>query len=398
MKPRSTRNSKLTSLALTLMMSVLAVFLSACNLSAQAASTDATSAAPGSATGTIVAATSSIPTTTAQPTSGGKLPVGTLILTQRGKPVAQLPNRQTVSLPDERFGARGSPDGRYGIRFNRANNLTDLVLVDFGTDPNGQAKDVPQGKGLNGPGVTWKEDSSGFAFFDFPPANNPKAGNTPILVYDIASGQSRQLVPAPAEAATVATSIAFSPDGRYLLYAVGSATAEGVGGPGGKMFVFDSSNNRSTPVPAGAAGFSQWLKDSKGFIANRTDQSGLSQIATYSLADLSKPKTLTPANTSDFLNDISPDGKFTAVTSTPAGQANQIANIYRMNLDGSNRKQLTKFDTVDQTITALVWGSDGIYYSLSGADNAETTWRMDLDGKNATQVAQGTLNAIIGAH
>src|SRR5204863_244724 len=104
------------------------------------------------------------------------------------------------------------------------------------------------------------------ACFDFPPANNPKAGNTPIWYYDVGSGQTKELVPAPKEAGTVGASISFSPDGRYLLYAVGSANAEGVGGPGSKLFLFDTSNNQTMPVPADAAGFSQWLKDSKGFV------------------------------------------------------------------------------------------------------------------------------------
>jgi sugar lactone lactonase YvrE len=382
-------------------LGLLLVLLTACNLTSQGG--DQPTSIPGAptantTTGTIVAATSSIPTSMPQSTTGNKLPPGALILTQVGKPIAQLPNRQTISLPNDRFGAQGSPDGRFGVRFDRTGTTTKLVLVDYAADPNGQAKDVPQGQALNGPGVTWKEDASGFAFFDFPPANNPKAANTPIWYYDAGSGQTKELVPAPKEAGTVATTISFSPDGKYLLYAVGSANAEGMGGPGSKLFLFDTGNNQASNVPAEAAGFSQWLKDSKGFISTRTDQSGVSQVTVYNLPDLTKPKVVTPTKTSDFLVDLSPDGKRMVITSTPAGQNTQVANIWMMNVDGSSRKQMTQFNTVDQTITALIWGNDGIYYSLSGADNKESTWRMDLDGKNATQVAQGTLNAIIGAH
>ncbi len=392
---------KRRSVTIPVLLSLLVLPTIACNLGGSAGEQATT--VPGAptttiSTGTVVAATSSIPTSMPQTTTGNKLPVGTLILTQLRKPIAQLPNRQTISLPNERFGAQGSPDGRYGVRFDRTGTTTNLTLVDFAADPNSQTKDVPQGKGLSGPGVTWKEDSSGFAFFDFPPANSPKAASAPIQYYDVASGQTKTLVPAPKEAGTVAASISYSPDGRYLLYAVGSANAEGVGGPGSKLFLFDTTNNQTTNVPAEAAGFNQWLKDSKGFLVTRTDPSGLGQVVVYTLPDLSKPKVVTPAKTSDFLPDLSQDGKRMVVTSTPAGQNNQSANIYMMNLDGSSRKPLTQFNTVDQTITALIWGADGIYYSLSGADRTDTTWRMDLDGKNATQVAQGTLNAIIGAH
>jgi len=66
-------------------------------------------------------------------------------------------------------------------------------------------------------------------------------------------------------------------------------------------------------------------------------------------------------------------------------------------LTGGNRIALTTFKGSDQAITALVWATDGIYYSLSGT-GGDTTWRIDLDGKNAHQVAIGTLITVIGAH
>jgi Tol biopolymer transport system component len=69
-----------------------------------------------------------------------------------------------------------------------------------------------------------------------------------------------------------------------------------------------------------------------------------------------------------------------------------------MNLDGTSRRKLTAFTDIEQTITALVWGTDGIYYGLSSANNQETIWRMDLDGTNAVQVANGTLYAVIGSN
>lgn len=378
----------------------LLVAVAGCNLSDQSGPT-ATPIAGGVPTieqGTVVAATSSIPTSTAQSGGSGGLPTGTLILMQVGKPIAQLPNGQTLSLPSERFGVQGSPNGRYGVRVTQVNDKLALVLVDYGSDPNGTTKEVPQAAGLSGPSVTWKEDSSGFAYFDFPPPDNPKSANGAISYYDIGSGQTKVLVPKPQEAGMIATSIAFSPDGKYLLYAVSPANAEATGGPDSKVFLFDTSANKSTLVPTAAARFNQWLKSSQGFLATRSDPSGVSQILLYNLTDLNNPKVLTPANTIDYLVDSSPDGKFLAVTSNPAGQTAQPPNVFIMGLDGSNRKALTKFNTVDQSITALVWGLDGIYYSLSGTSSTDTTWKMSLDGTNQIQVAQGTLDSIIGAH
>ncbi len=386
----------------SVLISVVGLLLTACNLTSPVESTPGITGVPPTVEkGTVVAATSSIPTSTPQTATGSRLPVGTLILTQRAKPIAQLPGpgRQTIAVTEERLGAQASPDGRYGVRFDRKDKVTDLALVDFSADPANQAKDIPQGKGLSGPGITWKDDSSGFAFFDFPAPDNAKASSGAISYYDVSSGQTKQLVPPPNQAGTIAASIAFSPDGKYLMYTVGSASGEGIGGPGGpgsKASLLDTSTGQSIQLPADTFGFNQWLRDSKGFVTVRGDPSGLSQVYTYSLSDLAHPRLITPSNTSDFFVDLSPDGKRIVTTSTAAKQTNQPANIFIMNLDGSSRKQLTKLDTVDQTITALIWGNDGIYYSLSGADNTEATWRMDLDGSNATQVAQGTLIAIVG--
>jgi WD40 repeat protein len=386
----------------SILIPAVGLLLAACNLTSPVEPTSAVPGVPPTVEkGTVVAATSSIPTSTPQTATGSRLPVGTLILTQRAKPIAQLPGpgRQTITVTEERLGGQASPDGRYGVRFDRKDTVTDLALVDFSADPSSPTKDIPPGKGLSGPGITWKDDSSGFAFFDFPPPDNAKASSGAILYYDVSSGQTKQLVPPPPEAGMIAASIAFSPDGKYLMYTVGSASGEGIGGPGGpgsKASLLDTTTGQSIQLPADTFGFNQWLRDSKGFITVRGDPSGLSQVYAYSLSDLAHPKLLTPANTSDFFVDLSPDGKRIVTTSTPAKQTNQPANIFIMNLDGSSRKQLTNFNAVDQTITALIWGNDGIYYSLSGADSTETTWRMDLDGSNATQVAQGTLISIVG--
>jgi hypothetical protein len=382
--------TKLTVVAA--MMLSLALVLSACNLSQQ----PPTSSDSAAGNGTVIAATSSIPTSTPAGNGGG-LPTGTLILVQVGNALAQLPNSsgQTIGLPTERFGSQASYDARYGVRYVKNNNATDLVLVDFSNAAD-QGKPVPQGSGLSGPAVTWKADNSGFAFYDFPTTGAPKV--TGIQYYDLASGQTKTLVPAPAEAGSIAASVAFSPDGKYLIYAVGKSGGEGIGGPDSKLFIFDTSNNQSAQLPATAINFNQWVSDSKTFIAQRFDQKGSNQVLIFSLADLNNPRVVTPANTADYLVDASPDSKFLVVTSAQLNnQGQQPTQIYMMNLDGSNRKALTQFASADQTLTGLVWASDGIYYSVTNADGKDTTWRMDLNGANATQVAQGTLNGIIGA-
>ncbi len=321
------------------------------------------------------------------------LPSGTLILSQKNQLIAVQPNGKPVSLTPERYGPQAAGNGKIGVRFEAANNAVNLLLVDNAT---GQAKPIPQATGLSSPQITWKRDGSGFAYFDLvaPGKTVPNAGA--ILYYDAASNATKVLIPAPA-AGQIATSIAWSPDGRYLLYSVGQAGAEGAGGPNTKPFLFDSTSGASTALPQDAAGFNQWDRAGKGFLAQRGDiASGVNQIVYFGLDALTQPKALTPASTLDLLADISPDGKRIVVSSATISKTTQIANLYIMNLDGSSRRAITDFKANDQAITALVWGLDGIYYSLSGA-GGDTTWRIDLDGKNARQVAIGTLIDIIGS-
>ncbi len=348
-----------------------------------------------------IGATSSIPTSTAAAATGSMLPAGTLILTQVGNAIAQIPGSTggTISLKPEQYPPQASPNGRYGVRFKPNNKLSDLVLIDFSTTTPDNGKDIPSGKGLNGPQVTWKDDSTGFAFYEFP--LDPGAHISGVIsYYDVAGGQTKQLVASPGQG-NIASSVAFSPDARYLAYAVGSAGGEGSGGNSNRLFLLDTTNSQSIALPSGASQFNQWLRDSKGFVVTQIDASAISRVAIYNVGDLNTAKVLTPTGTTDYLVDVSPDGKRVVVSSSPtptAGQPPQPVNIVIMNLDGSGRKALTKFTSPDQTITGLIWGNDGIYYSISTGENSDTTWRMDLDGSNAAQIAKGTLNGIVGTH
>jgi WD40-like Beta Propeller Repeat len=389
--------------SIALLALVLVVPSLACSLGSSSATPDAVGGAvlPTLVQGTVISATSSIPTATpVPPTTGGRiLASGTLIVTQLSNTLAQTTasGGQTVTLSNEQFGAQASPDGHYGVRFTRSGTLTDLTLVDFSITDTTASKDIPQGKGLSAPNVTWKDDSSGFAFYEVPFDTTRNASG--IRYFDVTSGQTKQLTPAATQPGTIAASIAFSPDGKSLVYAL-SNTA-GTGASGNQLFMLDTSANRNTPLPAGANAFNQWLRNGQGFIATQIDAQSASKIVVYMLSDLANPRVITPANITDSLVDISPDGKFIVVTSAPsvpAGQPAAIANIAIMNLDGSSRKVLTNFSNPDQSITALVWGNNGIYYSITSADNTNTTWRMDLDGSNQAQVAQGTLNSIVGVN
>jgi Tol biopolymer transport system component len=162
-----------------------------------------------------------------------------------------------------------------------------------------------------------------------------------------------------------------------------------------QIIMLDTSNGQKTPLPLGQAAFTQWLRDSSGFLA----QDGQARIVVYRLNALQTPIVLTPDGQTDLYPTLSPDGKFVAVASIPARPAADqppTNNVFLMNLDGANRRQITQFTDAQQSLTGLIWGSDGIYYSLFTGESLDTVFRMDLDGKNSAQVAQGALLGIAG--
>jgi hypothetical protein len=341
-------------------------------------------------------ATSAVPTNTPQGgASGDVLPGGTLVLLQNNQPIAQLSGGRSLTLSEDRFGTQGSPDGRYGMRFAPATNAADLVLLDYASNPPA-TKDIPNGKGLTAPTVIWKDDSSGFAFYDFPLVDRIAQSTRTLFYYDLGSGQSRELVKAPA-GTTIPAAKAFSPDGRLIVYTL-LDIAQGEGATTQpQVAALDLTSGQQTPLPAAAAfAFNQWLKDSSGFLVVQPDQNGRQIVQVHRLNALNAPVPITPADASDRLLDLSPDGRRIIVAADAVSGEAPVTNLAIMNLDGSNRKVITQFTDAQQSITQLFWGNDGIYYSTF-IDNADATWRVDLDGRNATQLAPGILYAVIGA-
>lgn len=339
--------------------------------------------------------TSAVPTAVAMVNEA--FPTGTLILTQLGRPIAQTPDKRTITLADERFGAQGAPNGRYGVRLKANKDVFDLELIDYSVQPE-SPKAIPEGVGFSGPGITWKADSSGFAFFDFPPPGENRPTSKVIYYYDLASGQTRHLtqISTPGQ---IVNSIAFSPDGNRLLYVVADANAEGIGGEGSLPAVLDLASSQSTSLPPEAIlGFVQWLTDGSGFLTLTGDMEGGAAVNVFKLDGSTQLTRITPQGESDTLVALSPDGRY--VVTTSKGASGDAVNLYRMKLDGTGREAISKFtqSEQDQTITGLVWGLDGIYYSLTAsADQSESTFRVDLDGANAASVAVGTLYRIVGA-
>jgi Tol biopolymer transport system component len=350
--------------------------------------------APPTAENGIVS-TADVPTSTpASNATGQVLPPNTLVLAQLEQFVAQLPDSKLLTLSPDRIPPLGSPDGRYGVLYAPKDGAVDLTLGDYSAIP-ATTKAIPSGTGLTSPSVIWREDSTGFAFSDFPAPDKVAQAKKVIYYYDLASGQSQELINESQTPNSFPIPVAFSPNNTYLIYLL-TGGAE-TGSVSYQVVLYDLNTKQKTPLSLGQAAFGQWLADSSGFLATAVDpQSGASALVLYRLNALASPQTITPPATTDVWSDISPDGKFLAVVSAAAGTAQSSYNIFIMGVDGSNRRQLTQFNDPQQSITALVWGNDGIYYSVFNGEDFDAVWRMDLDGKNAKQVAQGTLQRIVG--
>jgi Tol biopolymer transport system component len=372
----------------TLLIPILIVALTACG-----GNTPAPTSTPDAP------ATSSVPTSTPQ-IAAASLPVGTLLLRQLNNPLAQPPNAPPISIPETRIGSNASPNARYGVRLVQNGSTYNMQLVDFSSG-NEASTDIPQGAGLTGPTITWKEDSTGFAFYDFPMpgASNPRRM---IYYYDVASGQTSEMIAPTTDGQLAPISLGFSPDGKYLMYALVNTMVEGVNGSETQTFLLDVATRQATPRPEAEFFAQQWVRDESGatvgFVAYDPADLASSRLVSFRL-DGSGRAELTPAGFADLLIDASPDGRRLVVTSAPVDDEAAVVNIYSMDMDGTNRRQLTQFAEGEQTVIALVWSFDGIYYSLSGTgeEALDITYRMSLDGTEVTEVAQGRLEAVITA-
>lgn len=343
--------------------------------------------------GTTIASTSAVPTSTAAAsTMGESLPFGSLILSQRDQFVAQLPGGRTIALAADRIPPIGSPNGRYGIRYVTNGDKVDIVIADYSATP-AAVKTIPNGTALISPAAIWRDDSGGVAFADIPMPDQVAQSKRMVYFFDLASGQTRELANETQTPNTYPVPVAFSPDGKYLVYLLGTGGLESDGTL--QIVMLDTNTGQKTPLPLGQSAFNQWLRDSSGFIA----QDSQARIVVYRLNALQTPVVLTPDGQTDLYPTLSPDGKFIAVASIaarPAADQPPTNNVFLMNLDGTSRRQITEFTDAQQSLTGLIWGSDGIYYSLFTGDSLDTVFRMDLDGKNPAQVAQGALLGIAG--
>ncbi len=111
-------------------------------------------------------------------------------------------------------------------------------------------------------------------------------------------------------------------------------------------------------------------------------------------------KKLTDGNREDYYAEFSPDGKMIIFVSTPlsstltkGGNKKGGSNLYIMDADGKNMRQLTSGNATD---TAPVWTSDGkrIIFASNRTDERWDIWSINTDGSGLIRLTNDKTNEL----
>jgi dipeptidyl aminopeptidase/acylaminoacyl peptidase len=316
-----------------------------------------------------------------------------------------------------------SPDGRWIAYTRRSGDImTDRFRNSIWLIDTGNGRQMPVATGASQP--RWSPDSGRLAYIAA-----GDGGRAQLFVRWLASGQAVAVTGLPDSP----SSIAWSPDGRQLAYA---------------MFVPDEGARLGTPLtrPEGAiwadplqvitavtyradgqgylrAGYDQlflvsseggapwqlsygpynnggplsWSPDGRTllFSGNRSpnwEREGFNtEVYALDIAS-NRISALTSRDGPDSEPAVSPDGRLVAYTGNDdrqRGYENTI--LYVMNADGSNRRALT--EGLDRSVNSPVWAADGRAVYVQYDDRGETkVVRVGLDGSIRT-VAEGLSGA-----
>lgn len=144
--------------------------------------------------------------------------------------------------------------------------------------------------------------------------------------------------------------------------------------------------NRARQITFGAGKYSQisWTPDGK--IVYATTAAGSGDIWMMN-ADGSDQKQLTSSTGVSIYPAVSPDGRYIIFASN-RGSASNILNIWRMNSDGSNPKQLTN-GSGEFGGTVTPDGNWVVYSSIEAFGN-QKLWKVSIEGGEPVQLSEKT--------
>lgn len=131
-----------------------------------------------------------------------------------------------------------------------------------------------------------------------------------------------------------ASSVAWSPDGKFIVYS------------GNGMYIANADGSNARKLTERGGGDMDWSPDSQSIVFASSGDIYKVNV------DGTNEQNLTSGTQSDQAPDWSPDGKFIVFASSP--ESNQAPDLYVMNADGSNLRQLTNSPTIWEA--APSWG------------------------------------------
>jgi hypothetical protein len=323
---------------------------------------------------------------------GERLPSGTLLVMQEDMPRALLPDGRAIALAEAQQGARGAPNGAFGILFVPSEGALDLALVDYNQNPPA-VREIPDGRAMINPIIVWQPDSSGFLFYDFPLIGGLQGAPRALYYYQVRDGQTRTLLSAELSGGRQAVALAFSPNGMYLLYGLLREDSEALGAQSGAGYLLNLLGGQPIALPEGALlGFGGWLGDSSGFFNLRDDpQTGRGYLTHYRLAQLAAPQRLTADEDNVTVAASAPDGsQLVLAVRTADGRA----ALRLLPLDGTVQRELYRLP-LGQSVSTLIWATpDAIYFSTSGSEG-DRVWRIAPSDSEPTQLAEGALRGVV---
>jgi Tol biopolymer transport system component len=324
------------------------------------------------------------------------------------------------------FGMTFSPDGTelfYVIKSNLDSGVLFRIPVLGGTP-------VQILQSLDGP-ISFAPDGKHFVFIR---GNYPSVGDSALVISNLDGSEQRDLVvkKLPERFSPIFfTGPSWSPDGKFV-----ATTVVTVGGVS-KVVLFsteDGSEHRLTDQTWVYAARARWLPDMSGVLVVAGEAQREAQLWFVSYPEGKARRVTNDLNTYRAIGLTSDGKKFITVQAeglvnlyvAPNGEADKATrlstgavgfystagnniswlpdgrlvftsiesggqDIWLMNSDGSNRKQLTANGAQNVNPVASPDGRYVVYTSIRGG--AKNIWRSNIDGSNSFQLSKGTADA-----
>ena len=282
-----------------------------------------------------------------------------------------------VPAGDARFdGLAFSPDGNY-VLYNvypaSSRGIATLYRVPvLGGNPTPLIEDVDSP-------VTFAPDQRRFAFM----RASQTRGTTEIVIADSDGGNAHALAAAKAPDRFTTDAPAWSPDGKTILAAAGSAR------PGVPFTLYavdaDSGATRTVGDPWGLVRDVHWLPDGRSFLAAGLDLSGLATTQIWQVSYPSGARSRVTNDLNAYLGlSLSDDGRSLATV-----QFETVASLYVSDVAGQARRITSGTGTADG-ISGIAWLPDGRVIHTSTATGLPQLWIVNSDGTGARQLTTDT--------